>query len=152
MIVVVMRKRRRSVESCVVVVAVVPCWVWHWWCCGRGTEAVVHEVVHVVVRVGEGVIHHGRLKVRAFCVLPFAFVRVLVAAEGLRGGKVAAAVVALEPSAALAVGFGDSGGSGSGSVVPFQGVEVECGEVVVVVVMVVVCCGLFGFAVVGRDG
>lgn len=41
-------------------------------------------VVVIKVRVGEGAsVHHGGLKVRAFGVLAFSFVGVLVATQGL---------------------------------------------------------------------
>jgi len=119
------RKRSRccSVEARGVVV-VVPCWIrhcWWWWWWWSGTVAVVHEVVDVV-RVGEGAaLHHRGLEVRAFGVLAFAFVGVLVAAEGLGGGEVAAAVVALEAAATLAV----RAIGGGGGVILVGGVEVE---------------------------
>lgn len=133
-----MRKRRRSVEprrvggGGGVAAAVVPRWIRH--CCRwSGTEAVVHEVVDMV-RVGVGAtVHHRRLKVRAFRVLPFAFVRVLVAAEGLRGGEVSAAVVALEAPAALAAGVDDGGSGGDNNIIL---VRVERGKVVVVIIIV----------------
>lgn len=61
--------------------------------------------------------HHGRLEVLAFCVLPLSLVRVLVAPEGLGGREVPAAVVAFKSPAALASAFaafvvavGDGGG------------------------------------------
>ena len=128
---VVVRKRRRcccSVEARVVVV-VVPCWIrhcWWWWCWNGRTVAVVHEIVDMV-RVGEGAaMNHGGLEVRTFGVLAFAFVRVLVAAEGLGGGEVAAAVVALEAAAALAIRVGGASTGGSGGVFLLVGrIEVE---------------------------
>jgi len=112
---------------------VVPRRIRHWRC-GSGTEAVVHEVVDMV-RVGERAsVHHRGLKVRAFGVLAFAFVRVLVAAEGLRGGEVSAAVVALEPATAFAVVISNSGsgGSSSSSSIVLVGIKFERVKVVVV--------------------
>lgn len=73
-----------------------------------GAEAaVIHQAVHVcsIVR-HQPSMHHSRLEMLAFGVLPLSFVGVLVAAEGLAGGEVSAAVMALESPAALAAVFG----------------------------------------------
>lgn len=66
------------------------------------------EAVLVVV-----VARKGRLEVGPLGVLPLALVRVLVAAEGLGGREVAAAVVALEPPDGVhSHGCGGIGGGG----------------------------------------
>lgn len=61
---------------------------------------------------------------RAFGVLAFPFVGVLVAAEGLGGREVPAAVVTLEPATAFPVVISNGGDSSGGGIV-FGSVEFE---------------------------
>jgi len=135
-LVVTVRKRCRSVEPGVVggcgrsSNGVVPRWIRHWRC-WSGTKAVVHEIVDMVGIRERASVDHRWLKVRAFGVLAFPFVGVLVAAEGLGGREVPAAVVTLEPATAFPVVISNGGDSSGGGIV-FGSVEFEWVKVIVV--------------------
>lgn len=83
-----------------------------------------------------GVEHGRRLEVGALGVLPLSLVGVLVAAEGLGGGEVPAAVMALEFTAVAAPAVGGvalgvcTGGGGGGEDVNFNCVGVGVGALI----------------------
>lgn len=76
---------------------------------------IVEEAVEVVAAGGGGPVTVVGLEVSPFRVLALALVGVLVPAEGLRCRELAAAIVALEHTRALAAAsFVDQGGGGVG--------------------------------------